>query len=726
MKKLLNKKGSVLFLVVVVMSILLVVASATYYIVSNQRQSVEVHYNSEQSYQTAYSVSRTVSDYLLNQQQKINSSNSFSYENTIFGKIAALSEGGTITSTTDKEAFRNLGLGDFEVTIKKTKGAANAEEMEFEVTTKSTVNDETTSLTQVWKVKLSAKETKYFTRFLTSTGLGVPTDTYLKVQNIFGDNYFENEFTTIEHPTEQNKSIYSSGTIIDYGINYNNFTDKEVVVGGNYYIDGSNSREINVKRILVGKDMYVKRNESILANSVYVVGDLIIDTGEFKGNNTTFFVQGDCYVKQGKIVGNCTIYANNIYWSSTIDGGSQLKYCGELYDGSGNNKITVNGITKTTKTEVEGEINSRDEKFAEEGKENSPTGWAAVAAYISNNTAVGTYKEWDALSFFEEGGKFENAPVININNEINTVANNNAAKGYITTIDPNKPDDKKSTMERPNAGSQNAWLLTIKETCKLPVSESSATTSLAIVIDASDEDIYVYLDDDGTHNYTFYPTGRAVNVLIKGSHPVIFVLPEDVTFDFSNQQFIGHYALAKKLSGAGNFDTVEYLTQGPNLTDKITGKGDYDSKIGNVAFKTEKGDDNEEYTFLNKDAFGGETIHNNIFLVSRENNSFSFNASNVFAGYVYAPRSTLEVTTGGGACMRFFGGLIVGGFRYDHQSGLLGFCQPYDPYNKDKSGNVIGANVVANLIAEAGGEEISDGDSPNGLKNVILTPEGYK
>ena len=64
MKKLLNKKGSVLFLVVVVMSILIVAASATFYIVNNQHSSVNVRYSSEQSYQTAVSVSDTVSKYI--------------------------------------------------------------------------------------------------------------------------------------------------------------------------------------------------------------------------------------------------------------------------------------------------------------------------------------------------------------------------------------------------------------------------------------------------------------------------------------------------------------------------------------------------------------------------------------------------------------------------------------------------------------------------------------
>lgn len=70
-KRLYRNNGSVLFVVLVIMSILIIGATATYYVVNNQHASIEVYYNSEQSYQAARSLSQTVSDFLDKQFEDI-------------------------------------------------------------------------------------------------------------------------------------------------------------------------------------------------------------------------------------------------------------------------------------------------------------------------------------------------------------------------------------------------------------------------------------------------------------------------------------------------------------------------------------------------------------------------------------------------------------------------------------------------------------------------------
>ena len=166
MKKLLNKRGSVLFLVVVVMALLLIAASATYYVVRNQHASANTHYNSEQSYQTAYSVSEQMETYLTKLQTEI-SQNQSVYNNSLFAKMMAMKDGDKITS--DTVDLTSYGLGDFYVEITRAEGSGDSEGV-FKITTYSDVNGETVAITQVWKIVLSPSQTKYFTRFLTSTG----------------------------------------------------------------------------------------------------------------------------------------------------------------------------------------------------------------------------------------------------------------------------------------------------------------------------------------------------------------------------------------------------------------------------------------------------------------------------------------------------------------------------------------------------------------------------
>lgn len=720
MKKLLNKKGSVLFLVVVVMSILLVVASATYYIVSNQRQSVEVHYNSEQSYQTAYSVSQTVENYLTQVHNQI--SKGASYEDTIFGKIKELSVGGTMNATKD---LKELGLGKFEVTIKKTDENADGDEMSFEVTTTSTVDGETSTLVQVWKVKLSAADTKYFTRFLTSTGLGTGTDTFLQVQQIFGENYFENEFTTIKDPTIQHRSIYSTGTFIDAGMSYDeNFEDKELVVAGNLYFDGQ-SRTMIAKRLLVGGNLELRRQVSLQDNKaktpyilpVYVLGDLVIKNGvdfDTGNNKIVFFVQGNCNIDCGNLNGNCEFYVNkNVDFKvNNCNAQVKIRYKENLNDI--NNKLSGKDVVQAA-VDFNEEMNKiPDNEFT--------NGWTDVANYISNNTAVGTYKTWNALAFFEEGGKFYNAPAFNAAQEIDKAisANTGESKYYIQNSAPVAPgsSEKKSYIQYTN----DSAMLTIGESCKYirPTYTPNNRGKFAIMIDASESDIYIYLDPNNSDVFTFYENPSSMNVLVKGSHSVIFVLPENITFKMTTNEFIGHYELAKKIAGKdlSYFDDITKLYLCNGTGDTLVSLFTPESSTNIMTYITE--DDGSEYFCLDTSKFGGEPVHNNIFIVSRGQNDFDMTSETTLAGYVYAPKSTLDITASGNH-MKFFGGLIVGGFRYDHQSGPLAFCEPYDEYNEH------GANIVADLINETpsyGGDK--DDIAPDKKTQSEITFEGYK
>ena len=176
MKKLLNKKGSVLFLVVVVMSILIIAASATFYVVNNQRSSVTVRYSSEQSYQTALSVSDTVSKYIDGYLEAIAASgNEFrlsDYPDTLIGKMMNLTIGSSsdITSSID---LSDDNMGKATVTITKKKQIPDPSNPEntahvFEISTKSEYNGETIEITEVKQIV--SGPTNYFTRFLTSTG----------------------------------------------------------------------------------------------------------------------------------------------------------------------------------------------------------------------------------------------------------------------------------------------------------------------------------------------------------------------------------------------------------------------------------------------------------------------------------------------------------------------------------------------------------------------------
>ncbi|MCH5199830.1 MAG: hypothetical protein J1F60_02630 [Oscillospiraceae bacterium] len=738
MKRLLNKRGSVLFLVVVVMALLLVAASATYYVVRNQHASANAHYNSEQSYQTAYSVSDVLENYLASTFAQI-SSNPSAYNGSLFQKIMNMGTGEANALTAGND-FSEYGLGEYDIKIVKS-AASTSDEAVFEVIIKSNTNGETTTLTQVWKIALSPSETKYFTRFLTTTGVGVLEDTYIQCQRIYGEAYFENEFTVINNPARVNRSVYSAGTLIDTGWEFENTADKEVVIADNYYLDGVAGHAMEMKQIFVGADMYDKSTKPIYAQGVYVLGDF---TYESNGNSiaSTVFVKGNCYIK-GYVGANANFYVDGDLhlgrgstapWNRSMLGTVYVK--GDVYfddpgENGGNVKIYYGGNVYGNKGSYAVDMQQKDDILTTtQAALTSVSGglvnsWNEVALYISNQTAVGTYQVWDAESLFEAGGDYADAPTINFKAAAD-------ANGYNTGKTTAVGNSGKSYVEYVTGGSGSGFRAIIKESCRIVPAPTGGWGTYCYIFDATDEDIYVYLDsngnkgDNGEPLFQFFTNWASANsVYVTGTHSVIFVLPVGTDFKGSNQTFIGHYDLAHKIYGLEkNFNGL-----GVDWQSAMTSVDAYNAKLGDAVFKTVTDDEGTEYRFLDSTKFGGAKVHNNVFLVCKDSdNTIDFNVSCMLAGYIYAPNVRMDIGSGAGGMTQFFGGLIVGSYKYINTSAILAFCSPYDPYNIDPStGEVVGGNVVSNLISKANGGVLQNGGGGSGgAKDVSIEFLGYR
>lgn len=741
MKKLLNKRGSVLFLVVVVMAILLVAASATYYVVRNQRMSVNTHYSSEQSYQTAYSVSETFEAYMAQAYADV-AGNPGLYKTSIFKKLMDMGVGDTNALTAGND-FKEYGLGEYDIRIVKDP-SSTSEEALFTITTKAEVNDETSVLTQVWKISLEPADTKYFTRFLTTTGLGVFEDTYVQCQRIYGEAYFENEFTVLNNPARVNRSVYSSATLIDSGLEFEDSADKEMVVAGNYYLDGVAGNHVELKQIFIGGDMNDKSTKKITAsNGIYVEGDFKY-TSNGNSIESTVFVKNNCYIN-GYVGTASTFYVNkdlhfgketgdtgwgngdsgtfyvqgDVYFDTPSENGNNhmtIYYSGEVY-GSYPDTITlikdssVLSKTQTAMTATSGGLVNN---------------WNEVSLYVSNQTQVGTYQSWDAQDLFKPGGDFASAPTIDF-------------KASADSIDMGSDDKTASVgssgdsyVEYVTGGSGNGYRAVIKESCKIVPAATGGWGTYCYIFDATDDDIYVYLDSngnkgaDGKDEFQFFTNWASANsVYTTGTHSVIFVLPDGTNFKGSTQTYIGHYDLAHKIYGLEK----SFNGLGVDWQSAMTGVDQYNSKLGEGVFKYAYDEEGTEYKYLDSAKFNGAKVHNNVFLVSRDKDAnLDFNTSCMLAGYIYAPNLRMDIGTGAGGMTQFFGGLIVGSYKYANTSALLAFCSPYDPYNKDASGDIIGPNVVSNLINKAKGGSLGDPPASPSKGDTVVVVEflGYK
>ncbi len=750
MKRLLNKKGSVLFLVVVVMSILIVAASATFYIVNNQQSSVNVRYSSEQSYQTAVSVSDTVSKYIDGYLEAISKSGKelSDYSDTLIGKMMKLTVGSTsdITSNID---LSDENMGKATVTITKTKQIQSPENPEntshiFEITTKSDYNGETIVVTAVKEIVTGPSD--YFTRFLTSTG-NRPEDVVFQCGVLFSDAYFENDYTDFGGgATNIRNSIYATGTFVDNGIGYGAKTEpNEMVIGENFYVlsadGGGSGSTVDVDYIFVRGNMTVKSgaNKSFISKDIYVLGDLILD-GEIGSNPTNFFVAGNCYINTHTGTADSFYVGKNLYVGSAVNGdlgtfvvngdielasncnGSSvsMKCAGNITDNSFSyasfnpeNDSTVGTLITTA--------------FADAAAAGSPVSdWGEVSKYIITKTKSNKYEDWDAEGYFLT--KLESTvPVLDLPNAPNLITDWNDSGDY------GSYDDENIRVEQYN----KYWsrtLLTIKKSCKItPIKNPPSGGKWngdgnTIVFDATDSDMYIYLDsngmtdDNGKKLFSFFDDFNGTNILIRGTHSVIFILPSDTNFKMNNQQFIGHENFA--LYMRDDITSIDDMAKNGKV---VYSDNNFVAQAKIVpALETITVDSKTNATIMKQSTVGADA-HNNIFLVTTgktrdasnnltsifTNNYLNFNIASGFSGYIYAPCSELLCNSGYSG-LQFFGGLIVGTYTYKNPSAMLAFTTPYDyadNYKNVGETNYKKTDIVKRLISFANNDGVPGGSS---------------
>lgn len=762
MKRLLNKKGSVLFLVVVVMSILIIAASATFYIVNNQRSSANVRYSSEQSYQTAVSVSDTVSKYIDGYLEAISKSGKdlSAYSDTLIGKMMKLTVGGSsdITSNID---FTDYNMGEAKVTITKTKqiqSPANPENTShiFEVTTKSDYNGETIAVTEVKEIVTGPSD--YFTRFLTSTG-NRPEDVVFQCGELYSDAYFENDYTDFGGgATNIRNSIYATGTFIDNGIGYGAKTgSNEMVIGENFYVlsagGGGSGSTVDVDYIFVRGNMTVKSgaNKPFISKDIYVLGDLILD-GDIGSNPTNFFVSGNLYINTHTGTAASFYVGKNLYVGSAVSGalgtfvvngdielasncnGSavSMKCAGNITD----NSISYANFDPVQDSTVGALITTA---FADSATAGSPVSdWSEVSKYIITKTKANKYEDWDAEGYFIK--KLSAAPTIDLAN----------APTLVTWEDNHygKYSNDNITVERYSRHNDKGWgntLVTIKKSCKLiPVTgynwQALGSGGETIVFDATSSDLYIYLDSNGMTDsngkklFSFFNSGQGTNLLIRGTHSVIFILPSDTNFKMNTQQFIGHEAFALYLSGKTSVKDIAETGAVVYSYDNSATEAKITPALETVAV----GGTNAT---IMKQSTVGANAHNNIFLVTTgktrdasnkltstfTNNYVDFNIASGFSGYIYAPCSEL-LCNGGYSGLQFFGGLIVGTYTYKNPSAMLAFTTPYDYadiYKGAGETNYKKTDIVKRLINFANSDGVPGGSSAGSTLQSFGTL-GYK
>ena len=726
MKKLLNKKGSVLFLVIVVMSILIVAASTTFFIINNQHSSVTVRYSSEQSYQTAFSVSNTVSNYIDGYLEAIGKSGKEMDEwgNTLIAKMLKMPSN-TSSNVTSEFDLSSIGMGKADVVITKKivkNDPVNPENFihVFEITTTSEFNGETVSVTQVKEI--STGPTEYFTRFLTSTGKR-PEDVLFSSHSILSEAYFENDYTRLGGGiafTHLNHSLYSLGTIYDDGIKYEAGESKEIVVAQSYYVTSTGGGSLYADEMYIGGDLINgadgdwSKTKAIYADNVYVLGNMEIDSnGVASGVGTTYYVNGDCHIwcetQYSKFYINGDLYLHN-----TNSGHGQFYVKGNViiadpYNGMG--WSLAEGI--------------------EYGKD----------VIMSDGSAVDeTSTQYTNKHFVHSpsmGAPFDDAKVTDVKNHINSTTKKNkyqvwdAEKYFNDTFNPSGtlPALRLDDTDQSNVTKLNEYgddyIVTIRESCIItPADTWGAGGYHNIFIDTSvyDKDIYIYLQPkSGSNTFSFAADAGAqnINIYIVGKHSVIFILPETANFKMDGQSFIGHIDVFAGLSNtnvsASSVLDDSWHNRAFTELSYLQGNG---TRLENSLYL----DPDDGATKFKSDAFEGDA-HNNIFLVTKgTNNSIDFSAQSTFLGYVYAP-SAIMTASGAADGLGFIGGLIVGSYTYQTNAALA-FTTPYDyhscyPISK-------GTDIVKYLInfANAGGVgSPSGGDSATlqGWSNV-----GYK
>ena len=824
MKKLLNKRGSVLFLVVVVMAVLLVAASATYYVVRNQHSSANVHYNSEQSYQTASSISDTVGRYLVNEQTKI-SKNPEAYGSSIFAKMMGMNKGEV------RGGFENdisdLGMGKYKITIERTEKSQDADGGQmgvFKITTNAEVQGETAALSQMWKIKLSPSESSYFDRFLVSTGYR-NEDSYIKANNLYGDTYFENPYTRTG-TTNLQQSVYCAGTLVDGGMQFTNegivsaekLKELEMVVADNYYIEAPDGGIMEIGGLFVGGDLTISNEgKQLEIDNVYVLGDFESNFGAHSGN---IFVKGDCYINTNlQNAKGVTFYVGGDLYISKDGGGivflnhTTFYVEGNVYfrGGGGANeeehtrpqiikcRKSVEDSFSTSSTSVfdEKEMIEGNASFSLETIMSAASGeefadWDSLQSYIDNKTGRGSYANWNAETYFKDN--FADSDTIMLSDydrsqeqgdiyiDASEYDRTHPLPDYPQWIWPEDAEEghfeaKMAQYEAELAqweADREAWIqaekakilagrgagrpevqkrgeyyddyfITISESCTFqPAKDWTGNGKYYILIDATEEDIYIKLDPGTNDLFSFGIIGSNtpcsnVWVLVKGSHSVIFIVPDGVDFKLGFNCYIGHLDLALALSG---YSSAEEMYNAYGLDGKqginVASYFDFDTKpenktllqdiikeinakeydpITNTYVDVIDPETNQPKKVLTFDTthpkLSGLAPHNNIFFVSTgKTNRLDFGSGAIagnspFIGYIYAPTSAVDIDHDE-SCLALLGGLIAGTYSFSCYNASLIFSEPYEP-------NGRGTDIVAQLMATAngggGGSSGGSGDS---------------
>lgn len=747
MRRLLRKKGSVLFLVLVVMSLLVIAASATYYIVNNQHASVTVRYSSEQSYQTALSVSNTVSDYIDGYGTKLKNKqiDGTNYEENILAQLVSLHINEQYDAT---KSLVDLEMGDVTVNIKKlketeiTEGDSTSTEHIFEISTNVNVNGETATVTQ-YKAITTASQVQTaepFTRFLTSTGKGSdPRDVFLAPATIYGDAFFENEWTTMT--AHLNSSLYSSKSFVDHGIKYKMPVDNEgnkstlnweMVIGENFITsangeytgrldnvfvgnDMSLNSQWNAEKVYVGGSLEVKFNDNNNTNTFFINEDLHISANGTPNN--TYYVNGDLYlpkneewgyvpIPSGKFYVNGMIYLDGV--PATLGDDGIYRYT-DAWGGSSALPQTVESWT----TKFFAPISSADFETAMKDEiplNNNPQteddyfvieNWDDVYEYIESKASQNEYMNWDAEKYFlklEEEGKTAG------------------------TVTPGQNNTDTTTYAN--------QVCTISESCRIKQAQfedggqwgSPQAAGGNIVINADSEPLYIYLEPEaGESSFRFGPEGQRTNVIIEGQYPVVFILPDGTSFQMVDQSYIGHGDL---LLETGDIDSLDDLLNGD--INVIGQAGMYTDDPSKIQSLFEEDPDDGLFKFNTTGKTG--TLHNNIFLVSNSDNAtLDFNVISTFGGYIYAPKCNF-VNDRASQVAAFVGGLVVSNYTYKNNVSHLIFTSPYDYYNNytyDYANGENNGNIVDKIMSGSGGTKPGADDSNITVVSSVKTI-GYR
>lgn len=675
-KRLYRNNGSVLFIVLVVMSIMIILATTTMYVVNNQHASIEVHYASEQSYQSAKSISAAVGKLLTKQFEDIGARGEGvsldAYKNTLAYKIL---NGTSVAS--DEIDLSSLGFDGSNAKVEITNqiagpqpAVADTVRTYYQIKVTATVNNETSTFTELRYYDLGPVE--YFTRFLTCTG-NRPDDVRIGAGEIYGDAVFENDYTELvsSAPSKLNRSLYAYGNLKDVGIQYvppANGDYTEAVIRGNYIVSNQAGSEVKIPYIFVGGDfdnglsVGGQDGKQITdTKAIYVCGDF--SSNKAGGDDPKYFIKGDCDVNNHGLKGTYYV-AGDLNFNMSNASGDATFYVQGNTNGTHASGITV--IPDPGGAQFDAALDGSNDTVGIHT-------WTDVENHINEKTTKQTYKTWNAEKYFDQ------------------VLRSGAEEVRL--------DDKKDLYGNP----------IIYETNKNVILKPFTSTR-SLVLDATEHDVYVYLDDEGSGTFTLGSQGS--NIFTKGDYSVIVVLPDGTDFVMSDQSFMGNKDLLKSVVGTTNdADVIKAFAQGSlqNST-SIASAGNLIKNTGTAVpavgttlsdgqfrvYQTVSDDGAiTECTDYFIDRSLAPNANNNLFLVTTgKQNSIDLGKSTIF-GYIYGPDTNFKMNNGSAGCA-IVGGMITGTYTYANPSAGLVFAKPHDYTNV-----YGGADIVTHLMQEA-------------------------